>query len=84
MRTGPAMALILPRLRNDRYVYDGPVRIVFNPGPDCRLCGGRRGVVYVDTPNRGPYGIAFCPRCDVTEVGGPPITHRVRDFDPRP
>lgn len=51
-----------------------------------RCCGRERGVVYVDTPHHGPYGILFCSRCDYAhdDAGGPPIEHRVRDLDQSP
>jgi hypothetical protein len=55
---------------------------------NCRWCGKRRGVVYLDTPNRGPYGILVCPRCDWAHAAaaGPPasLAHRIRDVDPKP
>lgn len=47
-------------------------------------CGCSRGVVYVDTPNRGPWGFLLCPRCDWSEPFGPPpsLENRMKDVRP--
>lgn len=52
---------------------------------ECRWCGLRRGVLHVETPNDGPYGILFCPRCDWAHDhgdAGPPCGDRIKDVRP--
>ena len=55
---------------------------------ECRWCDKQRGVLYVDTPNRGPWGVLLCPRCDWCHdrAAGPPAScvERIKDVDPKP
>jgi len=42
----------------------------------CKWCGKHLGVL--------PSGILICPRCDHTDVGGPPNSNKAKDQNPRP
>jgi hypothetical protein len=45
-------------------------------------CGKNRGVAYVDTPDKGPWGFLFCPVCDWGDGNhGPPaaLVARIKD-----
>lgn len=42
----------------------------------CRWCSYNQGIL--------PSGILICPRCDMTEIGGPPNSELAKDVNPKP